>query len=363
MSSVDFSITDMYQIIADGRAVRTLSPDIVIVDVNNCSRDEIAETIELVKLCEPKAIGVDVSFVEKRDGDDPLIESFRNSDNIVGAELLTASARSKSSHPTFEIKSRTWFADSVKETVTFGAANFPTLGHGGTIRNFKPWYTMADGSQTPAFATALAMKAFPEKADALRKRANPSEPIYYPSTEFKVLLPGDLYENGEKLMNSVVLIGVLNDPGDLHRTPLDSHTSGTLIQAYALNTVLTGHYLTQSSRWVQEAVALLITFIFVFACLSIKTAIRGLVLRVMQILVLYVVLYAGYWFFIERDVMVDFSRSFLMLAFAFFSVDIWNGLLYVWNKAIGKPSTGKPSSDVGGDPAYDTDSFSRINSI
>lgn len=42
MSSTDFSITDMYQLVADGRAVHTLSPNIVIVDVNNCSRDQIA---------------------------------------------------------------------------------------------------------------------------------------------------------------------------------------------------------------------------------------------------------------------------------------------------------------------------------
>lgn len=356
MSSADFSITDMYQIIADGRDVRTLSPDIVIIDVNNCSRDQIAETIELAKLCEPKAIGVDVSFVEQREGDEPLLESFSNTDRIIGAELLGVSKTSSANNPVFEVKHRSWFADSLGSSVTFAAANFPTLGNGGTIRSFKPWFRMTDGTETPAFATAVAMKANPDKASELRHRGNATEAIYYPSTEFKILLPGDIYERGEELLNSVVLIGALNDPGDRHRTPIDSHTSGTLIQAYAINTILQGRYLKQSPRWIGEAVALVITFIFVFTCMSIKTGIRGMILRIMQVTVLYLVLYAGYWFFIERDVVIDFSRSFLMLAFALFSVDIWNGVYFIWKKSI-KAIAGKKRDDSAADigPGQDPD--------
>lgn len=334
MSSADFSITDMYQIVADGRDVRTLSPDIVIIDINNCSRSQIAETIELAKLCEPKAIGVDVQFVEQREGDEPLLESFRNSDRIIGAEMLGVSESASAHSRAFEVRHRSWFADSLP-AVTFAAANFPTLGNGGTIRNFKPWFRMADGTETPAFATAVAMKADPDKASELRHRARDTEAVYYPSTEFKILLPGDLYERGEELLNSVVLIGALNDPGDRHRTPLDSHTSGTLIQAYAINTILQGRYLEQAPGWIGEAVALVITFIFVFTCLSIKTGVRGIILRIMQVVVLYLVLYAGYWFFIERDVVIDFSRSFLMLAFALFSADIWNGLYFLLSRHRG----------------------------
>ncbi len=333
MSSADFSITDMYQIVADGRAVHTLSPNIVIVDVNNCTRDQIAETIELTKLCEPKAIGVDVSFVEQRDGDEPLVQSFANADNIVCAELLETS-KSNGDASQFDVKYRSWFADSLGNGVTFAAANFPTIGHGGTMRNFKPWFRMTDGNETPSFATALAMKADPGSVKILRLRGNDTEPIYYPSVEFKVLMPGELYDRGEELTGNVVLLGALNDPGDLHRTPLDSHTSGTLIQAYALNTVLNGHYLEQSPSWVAELVAFLITFIFIFTSLSIKTGVRGLLLRFMQVTVLYLVLYAGYWCFIERNVVIDFSRSFLMLAFALFAVDIWNGLYYLWTKGV-----------------------------
>lgn len=336
MSSADFSITDMYQIVADGRDVRTLSPEIVIVDVNNCTRDQIAETIELAKLCEPRAIGVDVSFVDRREGDGPLLESYSNTDKIVSAELLGISKEKSSRNTEFEVKHSSWFADSLKNSVTFAAANFPTLGHGGTMREFKPWFHMTDGTVHPSFATALAMKANPASVAELRRRGNDTERIYYPSTEFKVMLPGDIYERGEELHNAVVLIGAMNDPGDLHRTPLDAHTSGTLIQAYAVNTILTGHYLEQSPSWVSEVVALVITFLFVITSLSIKTLVRGLLLRIMQVAVLYLVIYAGYWFFIEKDVVIDFSRSFLMLAFALFAVDIWNGLYYICDTVYSK---------------------------
>ncbi len=345
MSSTDFSITDMYQLVADGRAVHTLSPNIVIVDVNNCSRDQIAETIELTKLCEPKAIGVDVSFVEQREGDEPLVQSFSNADNIVCAEMLESSKQADAASR-FDVKYRSWFADSLGDGVTFAAANFPTLGHGGTMRNFKPWFEMADGTETPSFATALAMKADPKSVEHLRQRGKETEAIYYPSVEFKTLMPGELYDRGEELTGKVVLLGALNDPGDLHRTPLDSHTSGTLIQAYALNTVLNGQYLEQSPAWIPELVAFLITFIFIFTSLSIKTGVRGLLLRLMQVTVLYLVLYAGYWFFIERNVVIDFSRSFLMLAFALFAVDIWNGVYYLWLKGVKTVKKQKNSEDI-----------------
>jgi len=129
---------------------------------------------------------------------------------------------------------------------------------------------------------------------------------------------------------------VMNDPGDRHRTPLDSHTSGILIQAYALNTILTGTYLEQPPAWVAEVIALVITFLFIMTSFSIKTLVRGLIIRIMQVTVLYIVLYAGYWFFIERNLVIDFSRSFLMLAFALFAVDIWNGIYTIWKQCMAK---------------------------
>ena len=121
-------------------------------------------------------------------------------------------------------------------------------------------------------------------------------------------------------------MGVLNDPGDMHRTPLDAHNSGTIIQAYALNTILTGNFLNDCPTWVGEVTALIITILFAAFSLSISSGVRGMFLRILQLILLYLLLYAGYWFFLERNVMVDFSRSFLMLAFTFFAVDIWNGL-------------------------------------
>lgn len=226
----------------------------------------------------------------------------------------------------FKTKFQSWFTDSVDNDIIWVAANMPALKEGGTIRKFKAKFDMEDGTELPSFAYALAKIAAPEKARALDKRGNDLEYIYYPSTEFKILMPSELYDRGEELTGKVVLVGVLNDPGDMHRTPLDAHNSGTIIQAYALNTILTGNFLNDCPTWVGEVTALIITILFAAFSLSISSGVRGMFLRILQLILLYLLLYAGYWFFLERNVMVDFSRSFLMLAFTFFAVDIWNGL-------------------------------------
>lgn len=327
----------MYQLIANGREVRQLSEDIVIVDINNCSRAQIAETIDLVNLCDPKVVGVDVSFVERREDDDALVRSMNSTDRIVGVKMLEKVAdagHAAGEGDIFKVKYQNWFADSAGTAAVYSAANMPVKSEGGTIRRFKYKFRMADGTETPSFAYAVACKAAPDRAAALDARGGDMEYIYYPSTEFKVITPGQLYDRAEELTGKYVLVGVLNDPADLHRTPLDAHMSGTMIQAYVLNTILTGSYLHASPQWVSELVALLITALFVMLSLSITSGIRGMMLRIAQIVALYLLLYAGYWFFIEKNLMADFSRSFLMLAFAFFSVDIWNGIWTLWKMLL-----------------------------
>ena len=53
----DFEMTDFYAIVADSRLVRTLDPDIVIVNIDNCDRNAIADVLEAVSLCNPAVVG------------------------------------------------------------------------------------------------------------------------------------------------------------------------------------------------------------------------------------------------------------------------------------------------------------------
>ena len=59
----DFTINDFYNKVADSRLVSTLDSNIVIIDIAESDRDGIAEILETVALCGPRAVGLDVLFM------------------------------------------------------------------------------------------------------------------------------------------------------------------------------------------------------------------------------------------------------------------------------------------------------------
>lgn len=79
----DFEMTDFYAIVADSRLVRTLDPDIVIVNIDNCDRNAIADVLEAVSLCNPAVVGLDVMFSDARDDDDRLLAAIAECPNLI----------------------------------------------------------------------------------------------------------------------------------------------------------------------------------------------------------------------------------------------------------------------------------------
>ncbi len=51
----DFTISDFYNIVADGRDLAHLDDNIVIVNLDNSDRAEIAGLLNMISLCGPKA--------------------------------------------------------------------------------------------------------------------------------------------------------------------------------------------------------------------------------------------------------------------------------------------------------------------
>ena len=61
----DFQMSDVYNRVADNRSVRTLSKEILIVPLDGYGRFEIANIISTVNSLEPKAMGLDIMFLEE----------------------------------------------------------------------------------------------------------------------------------------------------------------------------------------------------------------------------------------------------------------------------------------------------------
>ena len=56
----DFQMSDIYNQIADYRQVSQASTNVVVVAVDECSRQELLDVLEIVSEYTPKAIGLDV---------------------------------------------------------------------------------------------------------------------------------------------------------------------------------------------------------------------------------------------------------------------------------------------------------------
>lgn len=58
----DFSVADFFNTVANQRSVKTLDPNIIIVNIDTADRFDIARIIDLLTICEPGAVGIDATF-------------------------------------------------------------------------------------------------------------------------------------------------------------------------------------------------------------------------------------------------------------------------------------------------------------
>ncbi len=327
----DFTINDFYNKVADSRHVTTLDSNIVIVDIAACDREGIAEIIETVSLCSPRTVGLDVVFAEPKEHDSRLIEAIKNCPNLV----LAVSVEADSAAKTFHIDESSYFTPEL-ENVELAAINFPTGSSNRTIREFKPDYMTAVGKRIPSFALATSRKQSGEIVDSFMKRGNDLEFITYYSRIFKTISPEELADRAEELIDKIVLIGAANDPYDLHVTPVSAAMSGINIHAYTVATILSGRYFYQLHRYTNWAIAFISCFIVIMISLMINIGVKGLIMRIVQVTLLYLTIRLGYYFFIEHNIIINFSYSLMMLTFGLFAGDIWIGMTtiitWIYNK-------------------------------
>lgn len=329
----DFNITDFYAMVADRRPVRQLSDEIVIVNIDTCDRADIAGILETVALLEPRAVGLDVVFGEPREGDDRLIAAARECPNLVVGNTVTPAGER------FSIDSGTWFPDSVGDTSTVGIVNIPARYAYSNIREFTTGFPLESGDTLPGFVTAVAAVADPAAARELAARGNSLEAINYPSHEFTVVEPDEIPSRADEMAGRIILIGAVTDPSDLHATPVNGRMCGIEIHARALQTILDRAWLDSLPQTANWAIALGLCFLVVLLSGIINPGYKGVVMRLIQVAILYLIIRIGYWFYIDRGIVVDCSYTLLALTFGLFAADIWNGTYYIIGRIGDRLST------------------------
>lgn len=336
----DFNITDFYNIVADSRKVRTLDPEVVLVDIGDATRADIADLLDALPAFEPKAVGVDITFEEVRPGDEYLIDAIRSNRNLV---MVVDVEPDKALNGTkFRIAESSYFMDSIPE-VPIGAANLPTKIPGGVVRNFVIDYPPADSDAVAvnSFPVAIASLVAPDAVADLRSRGRQQEFINYPSRTFRIISYDELADKGDLLTDKIVLVGAMNDETDLHATPPQIRMPGLEIHAHALSTILHRDYLHELSSASNLILACVLCFLMALTHVALPSAYKSLVLRVVQLALLYLLLRLGYHYFVDKKILINFSYALLMITFVFFACDIWfsgRALLQKYKNRSNKPT-------------------------
>lgn len=329
----DFTITDFYNIVADSRAVSHLDDNIVIVNIDRSDRNEIADIISVATLSGARAIGLDVMFEDEREGDEPLLEAIREAPVIVQPLAM----KQTSDADTFAVRAASYFYTVPGATEShYGAASMPSRYERSTVREMRTFFPADSGDPIPSFAVALARATDPEAAKKLEARGNELEMINYHSRRFRTIEPDELIDRAEELNGRVVLIGALNEIGDLHQTPVNSSMPGVMIHAHSLATILDGAYMKAVPKSANMLIGCILCFIIVLTHISLSVGVKGLIIRIMQVIFVWIAVQIGYWFFVEHDIIIDFSYSLLMLAFGLFACDIWNGVISIGTSAVNR---------------------------
>lgn len=319
----DFRITDFYYLVADNRNVCELDTSIVIINIDNSDREEITDILEVLQFANPRVVGIDVLFEQPQEDDLRLVEAISQCHGVVMPASVEADSTSKKSGM-FKV-SGVSCVDSLLVNVTHGVVNFPSLHTNGTVRDFKIEFPTDHNGNLPSFPVAVAKAADPKSFKRLKKRGKDLEAINYPSREFTVLDPSELLDSLDYLNDKIILLGAMTEESDRHHTPVGDAMSGVEIHAHAIATILNGGYLNMLSPTQNNLIAFSLCFIVAFLSLLINPGIKGLLLRILQLSLLYLLLRCGYAMFVDRGVVFDLSMSLLMVAFALFASDVWIG--------------------------------------
>lgn len=316
----DFTINDFYNHVADKRLVRTLDRDIVIIDIGDSDREEIAEIIDVVSLCSPRAVGVDVVFEHPREDDSHLIQALAGCPNLV----MATSVKSDQSGQHFIPDLQSFFMSDLPEA-TPGVINFPTTRRDVTIREFQVSYP-GQKDTLPSFALAICEIAAPNAARILLDRTNHDEVINFCSRTYVTMSPDEITDRAEELIGKIILLGSLSRKEDLHITPVKSAMTGVEIHAHSIATVLNESYFYKLNKYWNWAIAFSCCFAVLAFSMFIPAGVKGVTMRAFQILILYLTIRYGYDLFINYHIIVNFSYSLLMITFGLLANDFWTGI-------------------------------------
>jgi CHASE2 domain-containing sensor protein len=328
----DFDYNDMAYAKMHKNEDSKTDTSIVIVNIGQASRMEIANMITKIDLQQPKVIGVDVLFNEKKDpvADSALAKLFSSNPKIVAAFNFEANTgHSADTHATVHQPIKGAFIEWSKHK---GYANFVGEEE-GVVRHFTP---VLKEEKLEAFAVAVTKVASPLQYQQLLKRNKLTETINYTRKGEKyVVLDGLDLLNGTAdssiLSHKIVLLGYVNfnqnDVEDKHFTPMNvKYTGRTLpdmngifIHANIISMIQADDYINHIPGWLMCMVAFLLCWLHM--ALFIKDYLDNhiwfhLLAKIAQIISAVFFVYLGLLCFHQWDMKVNMTATLVAIILA-----------------------------------------------
>jgi CHASE2 domain-containing sensor protein len=281
----DFKLSDIYYSKLIDHEKTTVDTNIVIVNIGENSREDIAKQIEIIDKFQPKVIGLDVVFEERKNplSDIVLREAISNAHNIVLANYLNypESDHGNNNHHDSEaelVGSHEFFSQDVRS----GYVNFVAESDQSTIRKYAPFVELHEHEYL-SFTSHL-IKDYNQKAfEKLSKRHNEVEIINYKrkNNKYIILDVDEIKEENANLnilKDKIVLLGYLgpdlhtNVIEDNHYTPLNPKYNGkslpdmygVVIHANILSMILENGFVTKLKSWLVLFLSFIILYLHMY---------------------------------------------------------------------------------------------------
>jgi CHASE2 domain-containing sensor protein len=282
----DFEISDIvYTEPEPGEEDKALRPpttadtNIVLVNIQNLNRAQLAQQIEILNKYEPAVIGIDAFFRKEKgpDMDFPLEMALSQVKNLVlvselegGLEETGCFDSVSTSHPMFNQYAHNGFANVIAAAEGKGFR---------TVKDFYPYYCVADTTY-PNFTVKVASFFDPAAVERLKERGHEEEYINWRGRYNKFLaLDWDdvLLEKYDLsfIKGKIVLMGYLGprlgeyDLIDIFYTPQNKRvagrsypdTYGVTVHANVISQILHGNYLWYMPDWATRLLIFIITYL------------------------------------------------------------------------------------------------------
>lgn len=274
----DFEINDI--VFSKLYPERNVDTNIVLVNIGQLSRTQIAEQINLINSYYPKVIGLDVIFANKKnsESDVEVADAFNNVKNLVLVGNLNNYSGKDGYFENYIIP------DSIfSNKAIIGYANLPTKygASSKTIRTFKP-YSRVKNNMVSAFALRIVESFNMDNYKTLLSRSNDIEVINYRGNIDKfITLDTDILSqnyNLDFLKDKIVLMGFLGNSlnektfEDIYFTPLNDVYAGRsypdmyglTIHANIVSMIINENYIDIVPRWISSVLAFIVCLINVY---------------------------------------------------------------------------------------------------